>query len=546
MSRILTYQKTLLSCAVVLFAAALMWAFRGNNVPIVSDEIGYISIAKYLVTGQQITLSIMPVYRFGQALLLAPIYWFGPSDQTAYNVAVLVNCLQTALVPVVLIGIAKRFGMGLTWQVVVASFLVAVFPTYMYQNAVVWPEVTFRLGFLVAVYFVASAWMTRRAVYWALAAVSVAWVYSLHARGIGIVPAYYLVLFSGYRREKIGLLPAIASAALLLGLAAMASRFQAHIATELWGSSGGEFRQILELLLTPKGMNGFAAAFLGHSWSQIAGSMGLALIGLAAAWKLFQRQLSVFPALFFALMATGVGMVAAAAQLAMLARVDHLIYSRYNDGFFTLFVWLGLWWVLSAAAPLQRSGVAVAVATVLLGAAALVIAPEGITGMVTPNIPAFLWTRFLAPLQTASAAQIVAVASLATVAIASLVCLRPGRAAACLIAVIVVLVGFDIKRNVWRAHYGRELVTQRTALEYQKVGHPVYWDRSAVADLNIMFDQFSAIGEAMPLSDISVTDINQGEAAVVAPDFKKAGYTCVARLPYKTKLLKRAPGPDAC
>lgn len=545
MSRLLIYQKTLFACTTVLFAAALIWAFRGNNVPVIPDEIGYLSIARYLVTGEAMNIGAMPAYRFGQGLLLTPGWIFDPAR--AYQIGVAASCISTALVPIFLVGIAQRLEIAVTPGVIVASFLVAAFPAYFYQNSVVWPETTFRLLFVVLIYLVASAWSTRRSHYWIASAAALCALYWLHPRALGILPVFALLLMSAHSRKKAAPWAALASIALVGGGLMAFSKLNSHFLYVLWGRTEdvSQIGQQLDLLLTPSGVVRFLVVVAGHAWAQIVASFGLYVAGLVMAWQLFAKRPSARPVLIFALGSCLAVFAASSVQMVIFSRVDHVIYSRYNDGVSTFFVWLGILMLLSRdrsawAAPLILATLAVTTAVVWVLAGLFSVA-----GLVAPNLPALIWVGSIVPLDHAGLKQMLVIGTIcAFVGVAAFS--LSARWAFALLAIATLASDLTIRASALAAHRGRESYIAASSKLYRSVSGSLFIDRSAATDLHTVIDEYASANRRMPWSDIASTDINQGDATVVSKDVSKPGYTCIGRLPSGSKLLKHAPGPDDC
>ena len=551
MSVILTYQKTLFACATVLFAAALMWAFRGNSVPVLSDEIGYLSIANYLLTGEAMNLSSLASYRFGQAIVLLPAFLAGSDELQSYQYGVVISCIQTALIPVVLLGIARRLDLHLDWRVVGASFLVAVLPAYFYQNSVVWPETTFRLFSLVLVYLVATAWQEKRTIWWLLTSACVVWLYALHSRALGIIPIVLVLIWSAHTRKKLSSATALASVAIIVCGAWLVGFVQQQFTEVLWhGNGGGDAGQVTALLgalVQPGAFRRVLAVLTGHAWSLVASSLGLFVVGLCATWILLREKAHLWPVLLFAGFATAIIFAASVAQMIGFTQIDHVIYSRYNDGASSFFVWLGLLAVLRVF-PLPKNTALIATGMLVVLGFAVVFLANGypIARVVTPNLSAFIWTSHFVSFSTTTLAIMVLLGTAAALVGSLMFFALPTRAALASLVVFVAASDLIIKRVAWQEHRGREAYLEITGKAYRQVNGVIHWDRSSAGLGDNVIDQYMAISKPMPWSNIGREDIAYGDATVVAGDLKKDGYTCIARLPNKAKLLQRGAGPDVC
>lgn len=535
----------------LIFAIVMIWAFRGNNVPIIPDEIGYLAIANYLATGEAMNLSSIASYRFGQGVMLLPAFWIGTSDAEIYRYGVAISCIQTALIPVVLLGIAKRMDFNIDWRVVVASFLVTIFPAYFYQNSVVWPETTFRLFFLVLIYLVAAAWQTKRPIWWILMSICLVWLYALHSRALGIIPVTLVLILSGRARGKLTSAMAMLSIAIAVFGAWLVGFVQKELTEVLWGgtahSDAGQIKDLVRALLTPDAFRRVLTVAIGHAWSLTASSLGLFLVGICAAWIMLRQKAYLWPVLLFSGFSTIIIFAASVAQMAAFSRIDHLVYSRYNDAASTFFVWLGLMAALRIS-PLPKH-TALFTTSVLAGLGlALATLANGyqLIGIVSPNIPALIWTNDVVPFSATTLALLAVLGTAAALICVMMFFALPIQFALAFLAVFVATSDFIVKRSAWQAHNGREAYLQITGEAYGKVGGTIYWDRSSAGYGDNLIDQYMAVSKPMPWSDIAQEDINLGDATIADADMKKDGYTCIARLPNNSKLLQRGPGPDDC
>ncbi len=533
----------------LLLAVALIWMFWGNDVPVVPDEIGYLSIARYIVTGEAFNVSITPSYRFGQAILLLPATIFGTTAFDTYKIGVALSCIMMALVPVALLGIAYRLGAALSWKTVASAFLVAIFPTYFYQASVVWPETSFRLFFLISVYLVASAWATRQALLWFLATASIVWLYALHPRALGLLPVMLALLASAYGREKLTRSTALISLGVLIGGALAVNNIQEYFVAVLWSAAGGDGHQIRMLLNRLQDGDGIARliiASLGQIWSLAASSFGLYFIGLAYGVQLVCRQIHTRPLLVFAFWSSFAVFAASVMQMVQFSRIDHVIYSRYNDGASTLFVWLGVLFIMDLKFESRKSAWAAAsflASSVIL----LIISPSlSVASVVTPNIPTLIWIHYIIPFQSISLLQIVAVGSFVTLAVGLFISVAPRWLATIGLITVVGAVDFAVLRSTEAAYLGRRNLIVNNLAAFEQIKGNLYWDVSAKSNDHILFDQYVGIEKPLPWSDISKIDIPDGAAAIVRGNLRKNGYTCVAKLPYGADLLVRGTGHAGC
>ncbi|RJT42014.1 hypothetical protein D3227_04875 [Mesorhizobium waimense] len=534
------------AAGVVLFVI-LVYATSDGTVPVLPDEVGYLAIAKYLATGEALNLSTLANYSFGHAVLLTPAFWVTSDVATVYRIGVVVSCLATAMVPVVLIGIAEKIGQPRSLFLVACSFLVAVFPAYSYHNAVVWSDATFRLAFLLTVFAFTSAWVAGRPWRWVLFGAMVIILYAIHPRALGIVPVAFVALVVARAMQKATWTEVGASAAAMLLLWFGVDAANNHFEIAIWGrdlSQSGRIAGFLQALMTPYGFKSAVAVSIGQLWSLIASSLGFFVVGLLACWQMVQSRPAVRPMILFSVAAMLAITAASVMQMMTPGRIDHVIYGRYVDGASTVIVWLGLVWL--GQREKQASAIVLVIGSVLV-TAVIVLKPfihAPLAPVVAPTISGLLWVDFTGPgIHLAPLLTIIAMGSLMAVAVSSSSLALSSRPWTALAVVAVAVIGASscALLSAKRAHTVRANYVKATAAIYAKAnGRPIHWDVSDAGDGETTIDQFSAASETMPPSDIAATDIPIGDAAVVPDGFQKAGYSLLGDLPNATKLIVRS------
>lgn len=529
-----------------VLAIVLIWLGWGMRVPIVPDEVGYLAIGKLAASGEAMNLSLVATYNFGQGVILAPLFWLLSSPAAVYQSGIVLSCIFTACVPLVLTGIARRMEIAVTWPVVMVSFLAAIMPAYFYNAFLIWSEAAFRLCFLLALYVLASAWVLKRDWIWVAFAIAIAALYAIHPRALLILPLAFVWLLFGAllfkKCSRIGCFIAIAVlVACVVGISAVNGYFQMAI----WHhreSSADKFGNLFAMLFAPAGMKRAAAVGIGQVWALCASSFGIFVVGAYAAWQMCLRDTAKRPVLWFAAMALIGIWLASIGQMIAFSRIDHAIYERYVDGGSTLFVWLGLLFLIGEGKA--KGAVVWLLAAIVMTAIPIlhVFAQLQLGPPVTPNISGLLWVNRFIPIQNAPFALIVAMGSLmAVAATASSLSLRPWGIV--LVAIVALSSDFIIHKQAVAAHIGRQLYVDAASKLYVQLGPTtVHWDASVGGNGNLMIDQFASIGRPLPPSDIAQSPIENGAGAVVGKDFAvPEGYACVGRLPDKAKLIIKGP-----
>lgn len=533
-----------------VLACVFIWLFRFHGAPIVPDEIGYLAIANYIVNGEVLNVSITPTYRFGQSILLVPAFIFGQTPAEVYRIAAAVSCVQTALLPVALLAVGRRLGVPTNAKTAAAAFLVAIFPNYFYQTSLAWPEASFRLFFVVSLLLISLSWVSARSWLWLLTFTSIVWLYALHPRAMGILAVAMMLIISARTRRKMTLSTAWASLLLVTGGAYLVHEIQQHFVELLWPGKGGDASSVgmlLEMLASGQSSLRLLTAISGQAWMAIVSSLGLYIFGLVHAVKLVRAdQAAAGPPIIFAFWASVAIFGASVLQMAAhLARIDHVIYARYFDGATALFIWLGLVYVLTNNRTRTVTAWIVGLAIGLGGLTILASASFTVATIIDPNMASLLWLGQIVPLSEISLHEVI-IYGTGLALLVALVWLAP-TALRVVVVVAAVLAGdyfaFYPKQG-W--HLSRVSLTSANAQSYLPYQGKLYWDRSARLNDNVVFDQFMAINDPLPWSDLTHADIPEGTAAIADGALRKPGYTCAANLNYGLVLLVNGPSSTHC
>ncbi|WP_366511625.1 glycosyltransferase family 39 protein [Mesorhizobium sp.] len=529
--------------SIALFAV-LVFAFRDLTTPIITDEIAYLTFAKEIAGENVAPFGGIGGYRFGQGLVLTPAFVIGDTIQMTYRLAIATSCLMSALVPLVLLAIGKELGFERNWKTVAAAFIVAVMPAYLYQNALAWPETSFRLFFLVSIYLFARAWRTARMLDWIAFVASIGWLYALHPRATGIVAVTAFMLYIAWSRKKItSTHAALMLAAALVGAVMLVSAIDTQMQVLTFGSGRSDaqaFGQLLAAVLSPEGLRRSLAVGLGQAWTQVAVSFGLHLIGLISCWGLIKERPGVTGTLLFAFLSCVAVFAASVAQMVEFSRIDHVIYGRYNDSVSTFFVWLGL---CAAIGGFSHRN-----ARVIVGAAVLALAVGTYLlslGYETPavmrvNIPgsAVLWGEL-------TLVRVLLLLSLVALAVSGILYQAGPRVAVATVLGASAVIGFAEKRDAWAHHSARLAAIENSRSLFSKVSGNIYWDIAAGTYANTLFDNFVLHERMPPFIDLSRQDVDNGDAVIATRDATKPGYGCVGLLNGGARLLVRGAA-DAC
>lgn len=362
---------------------------------VVPDEAGYLGNARWLVGDRTWPMPYSPLYASGYAAVLAPVMALIPDPGMQWRAVVGVNALLLAAVLPLLhrvltrvVGVAERpalaaAAVGAVVPAVLASGFSAV------SENLVLPVV---LASVLAIHAAARPGRLRAQVWYGPA---VACLYLAHPRFTLAIAVALAVLALGRARRSMSTVVAAVNALGLAAGVAIGIGVNRWMASSRWVEvqrAEGGWEEWEPLLTTRAGVRELVVTGAGQAWYLLAGTFGLAMIGIVAA----------------GLAATGRGPLAApadpadgrpvdpAARLAMVHlvataaavfatsvlffsqnqfRLDHYVYGRHNDSFTPL--WLGVALALLLASTNARARLlAVAVGAVPLLLTGIVVAAE--------------------------------------------------------------------------------------------------------------------------------------------------------------------------
>lgn len=487
------------TAVIFLILAAFAW---GMQQPMVAaDEIGYLSIAQYLATGRIISMASAAYYYFGQGILLSPWFLVFSDPVNIYQAGVLQSCLATALAFPLFMVLGQRLGFVSGWKPVIAACLATLWPAYLYDAFLIWPESSFRLAFLSMLVALVVAWQERSRFWWWLTIVAAVICFALHPKGMALpaVAVIALLIGAAYGRMpnwcfSIGVLLAIAGW--------MGVRWANGIFLEaLWTGNLNEVTRIsrrIAMLSDLGGLGRFIAVASGQTWYALVTSAGLVLVG---AWSLFRINRGLW---LFACLAALTVIGASFIQMIEGSRIDHAIYGRYIAGVTPFFVWLGISSVLSGDIRKQpicwRFFVAIAFVVTVAPAAYLII-HGSLAGISYVNIPGALAARSVLEGYEAVAAILVGTTAISLILFALI-----NVSAITGLLAIMIFVGWNgvaIMKHVYINQENRQSQAQVHAKILSRFDRPIEWHNTAWSDAVVFFAQFMSQVEFHPVNEPS-------------------------------------------
>ncbi|HXH55968.1 hypothetical protein [Iamia sp.] len=439
--------------AVTLAVVAVhLWASRSVPGPTITyDEAGYLGNARWLA-GQDPTfeMPLSPYYAFGYSAVIAPLHWVTDDPDVLWRAIMSVNAvLLGSLVPL-LHQLARRV-LGVAFMPALLSAAVgALSPAVLGTGGRAVAE-NLSLPLVVATVLALHAALSPgRAVPRLVLGPTVAALYASHPRFVPVVALCGIGLLLALVRP---VLPRALAAGNLVGLVAgvlavravdgalVAARWRA-VAT-LEGTPG----DVVDLATSSQGVRALGRSALGQGWYVGVGTLGIAVVGLWAVFRIAAGRPIVAEggATPPAARLTAIGALAMAAGVFAVSivffarndtRDDHLIYGRHNDCFVPMWIAAGIALVVSETrrARLARTIGAVAAVTALVSAAVIVALNPVTHGgdYRLRAIPAFSRVLEGAPDGVFVRGSVTALVGLATLAALALLVRRPTLAAVAL------------------------------------------------------------------------------------------------------------------
>jgi hypothetical protein len=307
------------------------------------DEAGFLAAARFFSGADVVpTLEPIPFYHPGYSLLLAPLDALIAAPGDVYRAAVGLNAVLAALQAVPLYALARNLRLE-PWRAALAALAVAAYPAFLLDSQTAWAESLFQLLF--ACFALSAVLLARRpdAGRAALLAGLAGTLYMVHPRAAGIVLlavgfVAVLVLMRALAPRAL----AIAAAAAIVPVA-LTHALKALLLDRIYAPDPA--REGMADILAPLGDPGrwdeLLVNLAGQSWYLTAATLGLAPIGIAllgvrVVRAVRARRGGLDPeGLAAGLLLLSCLSVLAASSLWIgvnVARVDHLIFGRYDEG----------------------------------------------------------------------------------------------------------------------------------------------------------------------------------------------------------------------
>ncbi len=334
------------------------------------DKIYFLKHYSYLAdSGELPSIEGWPYYHFGYSLLVSPIYWLIESPADTYRGIIVFNSLMLSSLFLIIFAWLRTIGSVNPTTAITIAFVTSLYPPYILQAHIGWAENAFIPAFALSCMLYSYYLKNRNTITLLLFALVAGYLYTIHPRGLAVAVGAIislLVLLSIYKERRwVPIVGIMVILAVLFGTKSIASELanmmEAH-------SQGGRILQKLSLM----GNLVLFPAICGQFLYMILASVGLFALGvmeatrylLAARYQSIQNMVSN-PASGSILYVTLASALTFGASVLFLSRtaewhnvnksIDYFMYGRYNEGYLSIYIALGLLWLHKASKlDLQR------------------------------------------------------------------------------------------------------------------------------------------------------------------------------------------------
>lgn len=349
--------------SIIIFISRIWYIRESNVLAIRNDEYGYWTHAA-LFTGHDwsdVFAGHMNWYSYGYSLVLTPLFWFSHNLHLMYKTAIVLNGIFAVLSFVLCIRCARILFPKAGHMLLVVSFMVCMYSSYITQGPIAWSETFLYLLIWLLLYLFLRFEQhpdASRAIWLSLC---MGTCYITHNRTIGIVTAYFMTVLFLRLTDAIDWKLFAAMLLPLIVILFLNVDIKAYLCTaEGFGlkPKNGMGAQIghLRSLLTVQGWWNLARSLSGQMWSLMTSTFGLLFWGLvhcgtrilhAIRTKKSERHTTFY--LFTLLAAIGTFLISAISLIdpASITNLDsdadltYFIYTRYDECIIGILLLLG-------------------------------------------------------------------------------------------------------------------------------------------------------------------------------------------------------------
>lgn len=343
-------------------------------VTVVYDEFSYWATGAYFAGKDWSGIaSCSSYYAYGYGLILTPLFWIFDNPITMYRAAITLNAIFVSISFLLLYDCGRILFKNISKELLIlVSFCSLSYPSIIMNSQVAWTECVMTLVILVIIRLCIQLEKKKSLFVCMLFSVFVVYMYMLHQRNIGIVIAasiYILYLFF-YKRLKFK--DVLIYFGFLLIMFFIHSKLKESLNNNLWKVNVGNAVnmndysaqiQVASQIFSFEGIGRFLAALCGRFFYSITSTYGLVLVSLIYLLIKFKdciigiigilygvikkrtknpRDYIQFNGTYLFLFLSFMALISISA-ISMLnpGRIDTLIYGRYHEFVFPIYILIG-------------------------------------------------------------------------------------------------------------------------------------------------------------------------------------------------------------
>lgn len=336
----------------VLLVIHILMGLTMYGPTILPDEFGYLGRARYL-SGVAEIIQGGAFYHFGYSLFLLPSFWLFSDPGHVYKAIMVTNSLLMSSLYFGLFYILRRFLECPKRISCLVAFSCCLYPAFILQSNIAWSENAFIPMYGI---FIASIGTLVKKQSWLsvfLFGFSSAFLYTIHPRGLLIIPISIIFLLFLMLTKTLSKLKAFISGITVILIFITTNHLNDFLSLLDKGITVNNYvkGEILDLF-RPSFWFPFILAATGQVLYLIDATYGLFLIGfvyvirgISNKWSTCRvnafndPKFNIFIMLFF----TSAGILVSSSVVILRVNAgDDLIYGRYNEGFLALYLVLSL------------------------------------------------------------------------------------------------------------------------------------------------------------------------------------------------------------
>ncbi len=336
------------------------------------DEAANLAMARWISGGLRWNMFDHATWRPGNAVLMAPLFWFTDNTATIMHGGLLIGAALGGVAAAILARLAARLTTLTPLGCLIAAGAIAVAAPSLSATAFVWAEAVVTVTFLGALTLLLKFY-DRPSFWMGVATVGMAALgFTGHSRLLPLLAAILvLVLFKCVIVRRWGLTAALGAASLAITYASFA--FTTMVFDHVWDDPGSS--NTVETIV--KRLPDFEAnlrSALGQTWYQLVATFGLTVIGAGVLLVRSLRRRSTTPFgvirdARLVVLVTAPLVLASIVFMSHRTRTDHRIYGRYNDAVLWPVLIVAIAWLVN----LRRTPYRKSAAAVLIGVALAIV-----------------------------------------------------------------------------------------------------------------------------------------------------------------------------